>query len=87
LYALSNEFIVVAFNYRVGLTGLGNGPTYSHEGGSTNAGLKDVEHGYKWVRKYIEEFGGDVDRITAVGFSAGASQVLFQMTVSAVNFR
>ncbi|RAL67421.1 hypothetical protein DID88_008176 [Monilinia fructigena] len=32
LFALSKEFIFVAYNYRLGLTGLANGPTLNHEG-------------------------------------------------------
>jgi len=34
-----------------------------------------------WTKKYISTFSGDPDQITAVGFSAGGSQVLFQLTV------
>jgi carboxylesterase type B len=80
LFEQSKDFIFVAYNYRLGITGLGNGPTYAHEGGTTNAALWDVQQAFEWTRKYIGAFGGDKDSITAVGFSAGASQVLFQMT-------
>lgn len=80
LFNLSTDFIFVAYNYRLGITGLGNGPTFTHEGGTTNTALWDVQHAFEWTRKYIGAFGGDKDSITAMGFSAGASQVLFQMT-------
>ncbi|KAF1926019.1 alpha/beta-hydrolase [Didymella exigua CBS 183.55] len=80
LFNLSTEFIFVSYNYRLGITGLGNGPSYAHEGGTTNVALWDVEHAFKWVQKYIGEFGGDADAVTAMGFSAGGSQTLFQMT-------
>jgi carboxylesterase type B len=80
LFEQNKAFIFVAYNYRLGITGLGNGPTYAHEGGTTNAALWDVQQAFEWTRKYIGAFGGDKDAITAVGFSAGASQVLFQMT-------
>jgi len=32
LFNLSTEFVFVAYNYRLGMTGLANGPTFSHEG-------------------------------------------------------
>lgn len=80
LFNLSTEFVFVAYNYRLGITGLGNGPTYAHEGGTTNTAIWDVQQAFEWTRKYISAFGGDADQITAMGFSAGASQVLFQMT-------
>ncbi|KAF4554992.1 Carboxylesterase-like protein 4 [Elsinoe fawcettii] len=80
LFNITKDFIFVAYNYRLGITGLANGPTFAHEGGSTNTAIRDVEHAFKWVRKYISNFGGDSKQVTAVGFSAGASQTLFQLT-------
>jgi carboxylesterase type B len=81
LFDLSTDFIFVAYNYRVGITGLANGPTLLHEGGISNTAIWDVQHAFQWTQKYIGAFGGDPDQVTAVGFSAGASQVLFQLTV------
>ncbi|KAH8659810.1 Alpha/Beta hydrolase protein [Xylariales sp. PMI_506] len=80
LFDLSNEFVFVAYNYRLGMTGLANGPTYNHQGGIANTAIWDVTHAFEWVQKYISNFGGDPEDVTAVGFSAGGSQVLFQMT-------
>lgn len=70
----------MAYNYRLGMTGLANGPTLLHQGGTSNVGLWDVEQALKWVHKYIAKFGGNADAITAMGFSAGGSQTLFEMT-------
>lgn len=81
LFNLTKDFIFVSYNYRLGITGLANGPTFLHEGGTSNLALWDVQHAFQWVKKYISAFGGDPDQITAVGFSAGGSQVLFQLTV------
>lgn len=39
-----------------------------------------MQHAFQWVNKYIANFGGNPDEITAMGFSAGGSQVLFEMT-------
>ncbi|QSZ35471.1 hypothetical protein DSL72_008341 [Monilinia vaccinii-corymbosi] len=80
LFALSKEFIFVAYNYRLGMTGLANGPTLNHEGGTSNAMVWDSAHAYAWVKKYISNWGGNPNDIVAVGFSAGASADLFQIT-------
>lgn len=79
-FDLTTDFIFVSYNYRLGMTGLANGPTLLHQGGTSNFGLWDVEHALKWVHKYISNFGGNADAITAMGFSAGGSQTLFEMT-------
>ncbi|TGO49977.1 hypothetical protein BOTNAR_0410g00010 [Botryotinia narcissicola] len=71
LYDLSKDFIFVTYNYRDGIVGVANGPTFTHEGGATNAA---------WARKYISAFGGDPDNIVALAFSAGSSQTLDQIT-------
>ncbi|KAL3418750.1 carboxylesterase family protein (secreted protein) protein [Phlyctema vagabunda] len=80
LFDLSTDFVFVAYNYRLGITGLANGPTLLHEGGTSNTALWDVQHAFQWTKKYISAFGGDPDQITGVGFSAGGSQTLFQTT-------
>ena len=84
-FDLSGDFIFVSYNYRLGITGLANGPTLLHQGGTSNTGLWDVQHAFQWVNKYISNFGGNPDEITAMGFSAGGSQVLFEMTRFAVD--
>ncbi|ETP38919.1 hypothetical protein F442_13575 [Phytophthora nicotianae P10297] len=80
LFDLSTDFVFVAYNYRLGITGLATGPTYQHEGGDANLCVWDSQHAFEWVQKYINNFGGNPDDVTAMGFSAGGSQVLFQMT-------
>ncbi|EGZ09276.1 hypothetical protein PHYSODRAFT_249908 [Phytophthora sojae] len=80
LFDLSTDFIFVAYNYRLGITGLATGPTYQHEGGDANLCVWDSTHAFEWVQKYISKFGGNPDDVTAMGYSAGGSQVLFQMT-------
>ncbi|KAJ8068729.1 hypothetical protein OCU04_002427 [Sclerotinia nivalis] len=80
LFALSKEFIFVAYNYRLGMTGLATGPTLNHEGGTSNVLVWDSAHAFDWVKRYISHWGGNPEEIVAVGFSAGASQDLFQIT-------
>lgn len=59
LFDLSKDFIFVAFNYRLGFSGMANGPSLLHQGGTSNPGVWDVTHGLEWVQKYIGAFGGD----------------------------
>ncbi|KAF2143509.1 uncharacterized protein K452DRAFT_297234 [Aplosporella prunicola CBS 121167] len=74
LFNLTKDFIFVSYNYRLGITGLANGPTLLHEGGTSNAAIWDVQHAFQWVKKYIGHFGGGSNQVMAVGFSAVGSQ-------------
>ena len=65
--------IVVTINYR--LAHLGFLPNFE---GSSNFGLWDQHLAIKWVHQYISAFGGDRDRITIFGESAGSSAVIYQ---------
>lgn len=40
-----------------------------------NAGLHDGFAALEWTNKYISKFGGDPDKITAMGESAGATLI------------
>jgi para-nitrobenzyl esterase len=62
--------VVVTFNYRVGLEGFGN-----VEGMPANRGLLDQVAALKWVQDNIDAFGGDPDRVTVFGQSAGGGSV------------
>ncbi|EGZ09277.1 hypothetical protein PHYSODRAFT_249859 [Phytophthora sojae] len=77
LFELSTDFIYVAYNYRLGLTGVA---TDQHEGGVSNLAVWDATHAFEWVQKCIENFRGNPSDVTAVGFSAGGSQIGLQMT-------
>ncbi|KAK6067571.1 esterase [Seiridium cupressi] len=79
-FDLSTDFIFVSYNYRLGMTGLANGPSFNHQGGIANTAVWDVTQAFEWVRRYISNFGGNPEDVTAMGFSAGGSHVLFQMT-------
>lgn len=68
--------IVVTINYRLGPMGFVSLPQLKEEAGATgNYGMMDQVTALKWVRDNIAAFGGDPDRITIMGQSAGAMSV------------
>ncbi|CAG9817192.1 unnamed protein product, partial [Phaedon cochleariae] len=75
-YFLENDIIVVSFNYRVGPFGfLSTGDGVIHG----NMGLKDQLFAIKWVKENIHLFGGDPDKVTIRGQSAGAASVTYHI--------
>ena len=73
-------FVFVAVNYRVGGFGFMPGAEILQDG-SANLGLLDQRLGLEWVADNIESFGGDPDKVTIWGESAGAISVFDQMAL------
>ena len=77
--ALSRKgVVVVTINYRLNVFGFLAHPELSREsprGVSGNYGLLDIIAAIKWTRRNIAAFGGDPDRITIFGESAGSIAV------------
>lgn len=71
--------IYVALNYRLGAFGWLSGPTFQ-ENGTANAGLHDQRFALEWIQKHISKFGGDPDRVTVFGESAGGGSIMAQIT-------
>jgi para-nitrobenzyl esterase len=75
--ALAKKGVVfVTYNYRVGPFGFFAHPELTKESGhnaSGNYGVMDLAAALKWVQKNIAAFGGDPNRVTLVGESAGAA--------------
>jgi para-nitrobenzyl esterase len=70
--------VFVSFNYRVGVFGFLAHPELSRESEnkvSGNYGLLDQVAALKWIRKNIEAFGGDPQKVTIAGQSAGSMSV------------
>ena len=70
--------VVVTINYRLGPFGYLSHPALSEEnadGVSGNQGFLDQAEALRWVQANIEAFGGDPDRVTVFGESAGSRSV------------
>jgi hypothetical protein len=70
--ASRGDVVVVTVNYRLstlGFLALENTTT------TGNYGLRDQDTALDWIRAHIEDFGGDKDRVTIFGQSAGSSSV------------
>ena len=70
--------IVVTLNYRLGIFGFFALPELSAETPehvSGNQGILDQIAALRWVRSNIAAFGGDPDRVTIMGNSAGSESV------------
>ncbi len=70
--------IVVTINYRLGIFGFYTHPELTKESpqhSSGNYGLLDIVASLQWINKNIAAFGGDPNRVTIAGQSAGAAAV------------
>ncbi|XP_057335725.1 uncharacterized protein LOC130674421 [Microplitis mediator] len=71
-YLLEKDVVVVTINYRLGVFGFLN---LDDEEAPGNQGLKDQVMALKWVQQNIDKFGGDPNRVTIFGESAGGAAV------------
>ena len=72
--------IVVTINYRLGYLGFFAQSAIDAEGHlNGNYGLMDQQFALQWVRRNIAGFGGDPDRVTIFGESAGGQSVYAQL--------
>jgi para-nitrobenzyl esterase len=90
---LDNDIVVVTINYRLGALGWlaqtslepgQNGIVapgiFMHPGDAGNYGLMDQQFAMAWVRANISAFGGDPDKVTIGGESAGGLSTLANLT-------
>ena len=86
--ALGHPVLVVQANYRVSAFGFLGGAQVRAEGeregaasAASNVGLRDQRLALRWVAENIAAFGGDPDRVTIWGESAGAVSLLYHMLI------
>ncbi len=77
----SRGIIVVSVNYRLAALGYLCHPeiTASSPDAPANFGLLDQQAGLKWVVRNIANFGGDPEKISIAGQSAGGASVMNQL--------
>lgn len=87
---LTNRLVVVSVEYRLGVLGfLGSRRLqrpWPHGGegdpGTTgNWGVLDQQLALQWIHQYIHNFGGDPERVTLTGWSAGAASVSVHLSM------
>lgn len=85
-FVSEHDVIIVSANYRLGALGFlalealqeedhQNSGNSSIVGSTGNVGLRDQRLALQWVQNNIRSFGGDPDRVTIFGESAGAISV------------
>lgn len=71
--------IVITVAYRQGVFGFLSHPELEGEGAVANFGLWDLVAALRWIQDNIEQFGGDPNRVTLFGESAGGENILALM--------
>ncbi|MEH7178018.1 carboxylesterase/lipase family protein [Neobacillus vireti] len=82
-FAQQGDVVLVTINYRLGPLGFLHlaeigGEEYAYSG---NCGLLDQVQALKWIQENIHHFGGDPERVTIFGESAGATSVALLMAM------
>jgi len=84
LPAANQDIVMVVFNYRLGPFGYlameeleAEDPSFTSSG---NLGQQDQRAAMQWVQDNIEAFGGDKNRVTIAGESAGAISIVGHLT-------
>ncbi|XP_056641583.1 uncharacterized protein LOC130448317 [Diorhabda sublineata] len=73
-YLVDEDILIVGVHYRVGIWGfISTGDLVS----PGNNGIRDQILALKWIKENIQYFGGDPNRITIWGQSAGAASVAY----------
>jgi carboxylesterase type B len=75
---IEQPIIYVGINYRLGGFGFLTSPDFN-DAGLSNLGLMDQRLALMWVHDHIAGFGGDPEKVTIFGESAGAANCWAQM--------
>ncbi|XP_049274218.1 LOW QUALITY PROTEIN: cholinesterase 1-like [Rhipicephalus sanguineus] len=68
ILAARTGFVVVSFNYRLGILGFLDANSTDAPG---NVGLMDQNLALQWIQEHIHNFRGDPSKVTIVGVNAG----------------
>merc|ERR1712241_196744 len=73
---LDKDVIFVSINYRLGVFGF---LTLGDDSLPGNLGLWDQLGGFKWIKRNIAAFGGNPNRVTIFGESAGGWSISYHL--------
>ncbi|KAL2783217.1 Alpha/Beta hydrolase protein [Aspergillus keveii] len=76
---VGNPIIAIGVNYRLGVPGFLYSSAMGAAGYKPNNGVDDQRLAMRWVKRHIAGFGGDPDRITFMGESAGGASGCFHL--------
>ena len=79
------DVVVVSVAYRQGVFGFLSHPDLPRDEPVANFGYWDLVASLQWIHDNIEQFGGDPNRVTMFGESAGAENILALMATDAVD--
>ncbi|KAL1453757.1 hypothetical protein WDU94_010071 [Cyamophila willieti] len=71
-YLMDHNVVLVTIQYRLGILGF---LSFGNQMMPGNLGLKDQVLALQWLKDHIQNFGGDKDRVTIFGESAGGASV------------
>ncbi|XP_066908475.1 juvenile hormone esterase [Halyomorpha halys] len=77
-FFMDEDVVLVTINYRLGALGFLSTEDEKIPG---NMGLKDMVAAVEWIKRDISNFGGDPNKITAFGLSAGAASAHYLCTL------
>jgi para-nitrobenzyl esterase len=81
----ARDVVVISVAYRQGLFGFLSHPELPAGEAQANFGLWDIVAALRWVQRNAAAFGGDPDRVTLFGESAGAQNILALMFADAAD--
>lgn len=73
--AKAAKAVVVTTNYRLGVFGYMSLPGMQAEDSAANYGIQDQQAALRWVKQHASRMGGDPDKVTIFGQSAGGNSV------------
>ncbi|KAJ9149933.1 Sterol esterase [Pleurostoma richardsiae] len=76
---MGTPIVAVGINYRVGAPGFLHSAAMRDAGYKINNGLNDQKLALRWIKRNIAGFGGDPDKVTLVGESAGGVSGCFHL--------